>query len=81
MYDELDDFEYPDENDGLDDDGAETLPCPECGSQIYEEAEQCPICGAYVTFDRALWTNRPWWWILLGLLGMAAVVAGLVLFR
>ena len=81
MYDELDDFEDSDDDDELDEDGAETLPCPECGSQIYEEAEQCPICGAYITFDRGLWTNRPWWWILLGLLGMAAVVVGLALFR
>lgn len=74
--DELDDDEYPDEND-LDDESSETLPCPECGAEIYEDTVRCPACGAYVTFDTRPWSGRPPWWILLGL--VAAVIAVLIL--
>lgn len=31
-----------------DDEELEFLPCPECGKQVYEEAEQCPYCGSYI---------------------------------
>lgn len=70
-----------DDFDDLPDDvPAETLPCPECGADIYEESEQCPVCGAYVTFDRSVWSNRSPVWVILGLAGVIAVVAALILF-
>jgi len=75
--DDLDDNEFPDEN-GDDDEALETRPCPNCGAEIYEEAEQCPSCGEYVTFDSHPLSGRPKWWILLGLIGMAAVIYGLL---
>ena len=66
--------------DALDDDDAETLPCPECGQPIYEEADQCPHCGQYVTFSSSgAFDNKPWWWIALGLLGVLAVLWWLVM--
>ena len=67
-----------DELDFSGDDQAETLPCPECGREIYEEAEQCPHCGQYVTFSSHSFQNKPWWWIALGLLGVLAVLGWLV---
>ncbi len=79
--DELDDDEFPDEfpdEDDYDDDyeeSNETVPCPECGTEIYEDAVQCPVCEAYVTHHHGAWSGRPIWWIVLGLLGVAAVVA------
>ncbi len=24
------------------------LPCPNCGVEVYEEAEQCPSCGEWI---------------------------------
>ena len=74
--DELDDDEYPDEDD-LDDETSETLPCPECGAEVYEDAVRCPACGTYVTFDTRPRPGRHAWWIILGLL--AALLAILVL--
>ncbi len=71
--DELDDSEYPDEDD-LDDELTETVPCPQCGAEVYEDTVRCPVCGAYVTFDNSIWSGRPGWWILLGLLGILAVL-------
>ncbi len=77
---ELDDNEYPDsddfDNDDFDDELTETVPCPECGAEVYEDAVRCPVCGAYITITskNSIWSGRPGWWILLGLLGILAVV-------
>jgi hypothetical protein len=72
---ESDDFEQPDAFDDASDD---TEPCPECGADIYEDAEQCPHCGAYVTHSTSAWSGRPLWWIVLGVLGVVALVIALV---
>ncbi len=70
---ELNDWEYPDEDD--EDTQSDTRPCPNCGADVYEDAEQCPVCGQYITSgSRSLWARRSAWWILLGLLGMGAVL-------
>jgi hypothetical protein len=29
--------------------GDDTAYCPECGAEIYDQAEICPDCGAYLT--------------------------------
>jgi uncharacterized paraquat-inducible protein A len=75
---DLQDHEYP-EPDDADDDASETVPCPKCGAEVYEEAEQCPRCGEYITAGSQLWSNRSWWWIILGGLGIAAVLASCLL--
>ena len=77
--DELYDDEFPD--DEFDDDSAETVPCADCGAQIYEEAVQCLVCGSYVTRHASIWSGRPAWWIALAILGAVAgilALAGLV---
>jgi hypothetical protein len=69
-WDDDSDEEWPD-----DDDSAETVPCPSCGADIYEEAEQCPECGEYVVRDNSVLGGKPRWYIVLALLGILAVVA------
>lgn len=71
--DEFGDQDFDDE-DEYGDDTSETVPCPECGVEIYEESKQCPVCGAYITFGHSVWHGKPAWWILLGLLGIVTVV-------
>jgi len=73
--DELQDFEFPDVPDDEDDD-TPTVSCSECGAEVYEDALRCPLCGAYITPTPSghLWTGRPLWWILLGVLGIVAVI-------
>jgi hypothetical protein len=73
-----DDHEFPDE-DGLDEDVDETLPCPECGAEIYEDTPQCPHCGSFVTFSTHPFRGRSWWWIGLGVLGIVAVIVVLAI--
>ncbi|QDU18232.1 zinc-ribbon domain-containing protein [Urbifossiella limnaea] len=65
--DEDDDDEYGDDGDdgGDDDDGdddAETVPCPHCGADVYEDAEQCPRCGKYLSAEDAA-PSRPRGWV------------------
>ena len=61
------------EDDGWDDDGpAETVSCPSCGADVYEDAEQCPTCGEWITSIHSPWQGRSTWWIVLGVLGVAA---------
>ncbi len=69
--------DYPDEED----DSTATVECPACGAEVYEEAEQCPACGNYTLHaDDYLWKDRPIWWIVLGAMGIAAVISMLVAF-
>jgi endogenous inhibitor of DNA gyrase (YacG/DUF329 family) len=51
--------------DGFLDDDTETINCPYCGREIYEDAPQCPHCGQYLSREDAP-TRRPPWWLLLG---------------
>ncbi|HRX85908.1 MAG TPA: hypothetical protein P5572_12895 [Phycisphaerae bacterium] len=36
--------EYDPEDDGV----TETVPCPACGQEVYEDADQCPACGEWI---------------------------------
>jgi hypothetical protein len=71
-----DDDDCPEEDDA--DDLSETIPCPECGAEVYEDAVRCPRCGTYITADTHPWSGRPVWWILLGLVGVVAVIWALM---
>ena len=72
----LDDREYPDP-DPCDDDSNETVVCPHCGADVYEEADQCPACRSFLIPDTRVWSDKSLWWIALGLLGIIAVVLAL----
>ena len=76
-------------DDGIDWDGgedddldrSETVSCPSCCVDVYEDAEQCPSCGEWITSFHSPWQGRSTWWIVLGILGVAATIlalAGLV---
>ena len=76
----VDDWEDPDESE-CDDDDSDTIACPQCGADVYEDAEQCPICGNYLIRDTnpLRESSRPLAWLLLGLAGMAAAIVALLL--
>jgi len=76
IEDDWDDDDWPEEDYGDEDDESDIVECPECGADIYEDAERCPVCGNYVVHRSSgyLWKNRPAWWIVIGLLGILAVV-------
>lgn len=71
-----DEFAESDEHDWDDDDSeAETVPCPACGAEIYEEAQQCPVCGEYAVHNSSLLAGKPGWYVLLAVLGVIATIA------
>lgn len=41
-----------------------TAPCPHCLRPIYDDAERCPACGAYLSREDA--PRRGGWWLWLG---------------
>lgn len=75
---DYDDHEYPGAE-SWDEDTTDTVPCPACGAEVYEDAVQCPVCGEYVTSDTRIWSGKPTWWIALGVLGIIAVATALIL--
>lgn len=80
--DDLDDREFPDEDDGDEDAiDAETpmRKCPRCGADVYEDVEQCPLCGSWITAETSPWSGRSSWWVILGVLGILALFWALAL--
>jgi hypothetical protein len=63
-----------------DDDGSEefdsdqTVECPACGREIYDDAERCPHCGEYLTEPDRLGRGKPLWIIVTAVVVLAAVV-------
>ena len=76
--DELKEHEFPD--DQFDDEWNETIACPQCGAEVYEDADYCPACDTYITPRSHTWSGRPTWWIVLGLLGILATILVLARF-
>ena len=72
--DQFQDHDYDELDDNLD---TEVVACPECGDKVYEDAEQCPLCGAYIVHQYSPWSQRPVWWMVLGLLGIISVIIAL----
>ena len=56
------------------DDETAVVPCPICHMPVFEDAERCPSCGDYLVHRRSPWSERPWWWVALGLLGSGALI-------
>lgn len=79
--DDEDDWDE-DEDDFGPDDQFTTVDCQKCGCEMYDDAERCPLCGEYQIRDRLglAWEGRPWWWKTGGLLGILAVLFGMLIF-
>jgi hypothetical protein len=73
-----DDDASDDESWDDDDDSSETVPCPHCGAEMYEDSIRCPVCGEYVTHGASALSGRPMWYILLGIAGVIAAIAALL---
>jgi hypothetical protein len=62
--DELDGRELPEPDPEDEPDGAvDTVACPFCKSQVYEDAEWCPHCRNYIFNDGSFSSNKPLWMI------------------
>ncbi len=80
-YDAPGDDEGPSQAD-LDDlceDGADTVPCPACGMEVYEDADRCPSCGNWVTLRHGGARRRGglWWLVVLAAIAAMLVAYGI----
>lgn len=56
------------------DEATSTIPCANCGAEVYEEADSCPVCGEFLIDGARPLDKKPAWFVALGLLGIIAVV-------
>jgi len=63
-----DEFEEEDDDEvyGLEEDEDPVIPCPNCGKEVFDDAEQCPSCGHWLAPDRSPMRGRPSWFLILG---------------
>ncbi len=61
-----------DGGEGYDDEG-DVVPCPGCGSEVYEETQKCPHCGDWITPSVALNRKNPIW-IIAAILALLAMI-------
>ena len=73
MYDS---DEYDDEDwiDDPEEDQDDTIECPECGAEIFDDIDVCPVCGHAIIHSTSPWSGKSLPWILMGLLGIVAVI-------
>lgn len=74
-----DDFDEGYDEDSWSDDDVDMVECPACHTMIYEDSVQCPHCHEYVSHSTSAWSGRPWWWYVLAVSGVVALVFALVL--
>lgn len=71
--------DWSDDEDGAEDDDDSdenaVVPCPKCGCDVYEDAEQCPLCGEWLLPDSSPFSGRSEWFAFVGIAGIVAVIA------
>ena len=61
MYDDdLNEEDYVDTSDDEEFTSCTVL-CCECRSEIYDDIDCCPKCGAYQIVDTRPWSDKPYW--------------------
>lgn len=70
---ELDAREYPEPDADVNGDD-ETVTCHYCRASIYEDAEQCPRCGNYISAEDSV-RQLPRWVVVGALLCLAAALS------
>lgn len=71
----LEDWEYPDGEDEDELDSTPTKSCPKCDCDVYDDAEQCPLCGEYFTREQPGPSSFPVWVRATALIILAALAA------
>ena len=65
--------------DTSDSDDNDTVPCPACGAEIYDDAERCPECGHYLSREDAP-RSKKLLWIIAGAIVCLVIVLLWVLY-
>jgi len=65
-YEPDDDEKSPYEADEGDEDP--TMPCPNCGADVYDDALRCPVCEHYLSDEQLTGMNQRLWVVVTALL-------------
>lgn len=80
-YESDDDLDDVGDDFDSDDDSDVTIACRYCGADMYDDAEQCPHCGQYLSTEDAPHQGKPWWIVVVVVLCLVSmlwwIVAGL----
>lgn len=80
MYDS-DEYDEDWIDDEPEDDQDETMICPQCGAEIFDDVDVCPICLHAIIHDTSPWSGKSVAWMIFGILGIiATLVATVMLF-
>jgi len=71
----LEAWENPDEDDASEQ--ATTTVCPNCRAEMYDDTEQCPHCGEYITRLQFLVPAFAWWVYVGAIAALVGMVASL----
>ena len=66
------------ETDLWDEDSSDTMACPACNAEIFDDTDLCPACGEFLIPETSAWSGKSFWWIALGILGIVALATALV---
>jgi hypothetical protein len=74
--DEHVDRELPDpsDQDAEDDPDATIISCPQCGADVFDEADVCPRCGSFILHEQTVGNRRPIWLLIAVIVCLAIVV-------
>jgi len=62
----------------FDNEEEDTVPCPYCGVDIYDDAEVCPHCGSYIMDEKR--PSTPMWVVWTALILLALILTGFTRF-
>lgn len=51
-----------------------TMACPHCRATIFDESEQCPECGKYLSAEDGPPTRKPLWVVVTALICLAVAL-------
>ena len=57
------------------DDGDDAVPCPACGHDVYEDADQCTHCGEWIIPSATGAGGLHWVWIAAAVMAAGAMIA------
>ena len=69
-----DDYEDYDSDEEVD-----TILCPSCKTEVYEEAVACPNCGEFIIQSQSLFAKKPLWFVMMILAIIGYLIFMLVL--
>jgi uncharacterized paraquat-inducible protein A len=67
------DWDDEEDEESINGDDEDTIPCPHCHRVIYEDSVRCPYCEQYISEEESQPSYKSWWIILGAILCLVAM--------